>query len=148
MIGPRVVQNAHQIYPLRGRARTDLPKPPQTVVALLPKMGSVGKHRRAVAAKPFFARNTAVSMRPNSLAVVPRKFPLCSTNLHPAVHAVGLAVLVRSASAGAQYLVGKKLEVYSPLPGRSRETRPVGLVHHRDDPTSTCLLYTSPSPRD
>ena len=82
-------------------------------------------------------------MRQKSLAVVPRKFPLCSTNSHPAVQAVGLAVLVRSARPVAQYLVAKKLEVHFPLPGRSRETRPVRLVHHRDDPTSTANRLVS-----
>ena len=75
-------------------------------------------------------------MRQESLAVA-RKFSLCSTNSHSAVQAVGLAVLVRSAHPVAQYLVPKKLEVHFPLPGRSRETRPVRFVHHRDDPTST-----------
>ena len=99
------------MYPLRGRARADLPKLPQTVVALVPKMGSVGKHRGAVAAKPFCARNAAVFVHQESLAVVPRKFPLYSTNSHPAVQAVGLAVLIRRARPVAQYLVAKKLEV-------------------------------------
>ena len=42
-----------------------------------------------------------------------------------------------SARPVAPYLVAKTLEVYYPLPGRSRETRPVRFVHHRDDPTST-----------
>ena len=94
---PWAFQKAHQLYPLRGRGRADLPKPTQTVVNLKPKVGSVGKHRSAVAAKPFYARNGTVSMRHESLAVVPRKFPLCGTNSHPAVQAVGLALLVRSA---------------------------------------------------
>ena len=76
-------------------------------------------------------------MHQESLAVVPRKFPLCSTNSHLAVQTVGLAVLIRSACPVAQYLVAKKLEVHFPLPRRSRETRPVRLVHHRDDLTST-----------
>ena len=48
-----------------------------------------------------------------------------------------MAVLVRSARPVTQYLVGKKLEVHFLLPERSRETRPVRLVHHCDDPTST-----------
>ena len=103
---------------------------------LYQKWAPLGKHRSAVAAKPFCARNAAVSMRQKSLAVFPRRFPLCSTNSHPAVQAVGLAVLVRSARPVAQYLVAKNLEIHFPLPGRSRETRPVRLVHHRDDHTS------------
>ena len=76
-------------------------------------------------------------MRQKSLAVVPRKFPLCSTNSHVTAPAVGLAVLVRSTRSVAQYLVAKKVEVYIPLPGRSRETRPLRFVPHGDDPTST-----------
>ena len=67
------------------------------------------------------------------LAVTPRIFPLCSTNSHPVVQTVGLAVLTRSAEPVAQYLVARELEVHFPLPGRSRETRPVRVVHHRDD---------------
>ena len=78
-----------------------------------------------------------MSMRQKSLAVVPRKFPLCSTNSHPAVQAVGLAVWVRGASPVAQYVVAKKLEAHFPLPGQSREIRQVRLVHHCDNPTST-----------
>ena len=72
---PRVVQKAHQIYHLPGRARADLPKLRETVVALVPKVGSVGKHRSAVAAKPFCARYAVVSAHQESLAVFPRKFP-------------------------------------------------------------------------
>ena len=93
---PRVVQKAHQIYPLRGRARADLPKPAEILIALVPNVGSFGKQRSAVAAKPFGARNAAVSVRRESLAVVARKFSLCSTNSHPAVQAVGLTVLLRT----------------------------------------------------
>ena len=48
-----------------------------------------------------------------------------------------MAVLIRSARPVAQYHVSKKLEVRFPLPARSRKTRTVRLVHHRDDPTST-----------
>ena len=35
------------------------------------------------------------------------------------------------------------LEVHFPLTGLSRETRPVRLVHHRDDPTSTANRLVS-----
>ena len=99
---------------------TTTPLRPRTAIAVVPNAGSVGKHRSAVAAKPFCARNTAVSVRQESLAVFPRKFPLCSTNSHPAVQATGLAVLVRSSRPVSQYFVVKKMEVHSPLPGRSR----------------------------
>ena len=69
MIGPGSSKKRTKYFsiPLRGRGRADLPKPPQTVVALAPKVGSVGKHRSAVAAKPFCARNAAVSMCENRL---------------------------------------------------------------------------------
>ena len=33
--------------------------------------------------------------------------------------------------------MAEKLEGHFPLPGQSKETRPVRLVHHRDDRTST-----------
>ena len=76
-------------------------------------------------------------MRQKSFAVVPRKFPLCSTNSH-LVQAVSLAVLVRNARpVTAQYLVAKNMKIQFPLPGRPRETRPVRFVHPRDDPTLT-----------
>ena len=100
-------------------------------------MGAVGRHRGSVAAKPFDARNAAVTEHQELLAVAPRKFPLCSTNSHPVVQAVSLAVLIPSASPVAQYLVAKKLEVHFPFPGRSRKTHPVLIVYHCDDPNST-----------
>ena len=78
-----------------------------------------------------------MSMCQKLLSVVPRKFPLCSTSSNPAVRAVGVAVLVKSARPVAQYLVAKKLEVHFLLSGQSKKTRPVRLVRHRDDPTST-----------
>ena len=84
----------------------------------MPKVGSVGKHRGAVAAKSFCARNAAVTGGQESLAVAPRKFPLCSTNSHPAVQAVVLAVLIQSVSPVAQYLVAQKVEVHFSFPGR------------------------------
>ena len=133
----------NQVYPIRSRADADLPKPPQTIVALVPKVGSVGKHRGVVAAKSFCARNAAVPGRQETLAVTARKFPLHSTNSHPAVQTVGLAVLIRSAGPVAQYLVARELEAHFLLPGRSRETRPVRLIHHRDDPTSTANRLVS-----
>ena len=46
---------------IRCCTRADLPKLPQTVVALVPKVGSVGKHRRAVVVKPIRERNAAVA---------------------------------------------------------------------------------------
>ena len=124
-------------------ARAYLPKPPQTVVALVPKVGSVGKHRVAGEGKLFCVRNAAEAGRQETLAVTPTKFPLSSTISNPAVRTVGLAVLIRSAGPVAQYLVVRELEVYFPLPGRSRETRPVRLVHHPDDPTSTANRLVS-----
>ena len=85
---PRVLQKAHQIYPLLGRARADLRKPPH-------HKPSSRLHQQwaplvSTVAMPFCAKNAAVFMRHKSLAVVPRKFLLCSTQSHPAVQAVGL----------------------------------------------------------
>ena len=87
--------------------------------------------------------DAAVSMRQKSFAVIPNTFPLCSTNSQPAAQAVGLAVLIRNARSVTQYPVAKKLDVYFPLTGRSRETRPVLLVHHGDVPTSTANRLVS-----
>ena len=50
------------------------------VVAPVPNVGSVGKHRDAVAGKPFCVRNAAVAGRQETLAINPRKLPSCSTN--------------------------------------------------------------------
>ena len=52
-------------------------------------------------------------------------------------------MLIRSVDLVTQYIVAKELEVYFPLPGRSRETRPVRLVHSHDDPTSTANRLVS-----
>ena len=104
------------MYPIRSRARADLPKLPQTVVALVPKVWSV--HRGAVGAKPFCVRNTAGTGRQETLTVTQRKFLLCSTSSHPAVQTVSLAVLIRIAGPVAQYL---EVEVHFPLPGRYRD---------------------------
>ena len=100
-------------------------------------MGSVEKHRGAVDAKPICVWNAAFAGRQETLAVTPRKFPLCDTNSHTAVRTAALAALIRSAGLVAQYIVARELKVHFPFPGRSRKTHPVGLVHHRDDPTST-----------
>ena len=107
-----VIQKAYQIYPIRRRVHVDLPKLPQTIVALVPKVGSVGNHHGVVAAKPFCARNAAVTGRHESLADAPRKSPLSSTNSHSAVQAVGLTVLIPIARSVAHYLVAKKLSPF------------------------------------
>ena len=125
------------MHALRRRARAELPKPPQTVVAVVPGVGSVWKHRGAVATKPICVRNADVAGRQETLTVTPRKIPLCSTNSHPAVQTVGLAVLIQSDNPVAQNLMSREMELHFPLPGRSREICPVRLVHHRDDLTST-----------
>ena len=84
------------MYPIRSRARADLPKLPQTVVALVPKVGSVGKRSDAVAAKPFCARSAAITGRQESLAAAPKALTIkivpTSVDLrkkmhpHPGVH--------------------------------------------------------------
>ena len=52
-----------------------------------------------------------------------------------------MPVRIRSAGPVAQYLVARELEIHFPVPGRSRETRPV--VHHLDGPTSTANRMVS-----
>ena len=137
MIGPRSSKKPTNIHPLRGRARADLPTPPQTVVALVPKVGSVGKHRGAVGAKPVCARNAAIPGARNRSPFL-RKSSRCEAPFrYLVVQTVGLAMLIRIARSAAQYLVAEQLEVHFPLPGRSRETHSARLVHHRNDPTAT-----------
>ena len=57
---PRIVQNLGQGYPILRRTRTDFFKPPQAIVALAPKAGSLGEHRVAVAAEPLRAWGSSV----------------------------------------------------------------------------------------
>ena len=116
---PRVVQNSNNIYPIRSCSRADFPEPLQTVVALVPKVSPVGKHGVAVSAKPIGVQYAAIAGCQKSLAVAARKLPLCRANRHPAVQAVGLAVLVRSAGPVAQTFVARKLKVHFPFPGWS-----------------------------
>ena len=84
-------------------------------------MGSVEKHRGAVDAKPICVWNAAFAGRQETLAVTPRKFPLCDTNSHTAVRTAALAALIRSAGLVAQNIVARELEAHLLLPGRSRE---------------------------
>ena len=51
--------------------------------------------------------------------VVPGELTLCRTNPHPAVKAVGLAVLVWSAGPIPQNVEAGEVEVRFPLPGLS-----------------------------
>ena len=59
----RVVQKADQVYLVLGSARTDFAKPPESIVFLAPKVGSLRKHRVVVAAEPIGAGNTSVARR-------------------------------------------------------------------------------------
>ena len=106
----RVIQKSHQIYPIHSRAHADLPKLPRIIVALVPKVGSVGKRCGIVAAQPLCARNEAVAGRQETLAVTPGKSPFCSTNSHRAVQTVGLAVLVPWCRPSSANLVARELE--------------------------------------
>ena len=126
----------NQTYLIRSPTRADFPKPPQAVVALVPNVNSVGKHRGAATVKPIHAWDAAVAGRQKTLAFTPRKFPLCSANSYPVMQAVGLAVQVWSTGPVAQALVAIELEANFPLSGRSTESTPMRLVHHRDDPIS------------
>ena len=62
---------------------------------------------------------------------------MCRTNPHPAVKAVGLAMLVRSAGPITQNVGAGEVEVHFPLPGWFGESHPMRLVWHRDDATSS-----------
>ena len=58
---PRIVQKLGEGYPILRRTRTDLFfKPPQAMVALVPKVGSPGEHRVAVAVEPLRAWGSSV----------------------------------------------------------------------------------------
>ena len=116
----RVVRISNLIYPIRWRSHADFPEPPQTVVALAPNVGLVRKHGVVVSAGPICVRHVAIAGCQKSLAVTPRKFPLCAADSHPAVQAVGLAVLVRGAGSVAQNFVATKLEVQFPFPRWTR----------------------------
>ena len=113
---------------IRRRTRAEFSKPPQPIVALVPNVGSLGEHRVAVAAEPLHAWDKSVARRQETLSVVPGELTLCRTNPHPAVKAVGLAVLVRSAGPITQNVGARELEVHFPLPGRFGESHPMRLV--------------------
>ena len=88
-------------------------------------------------------RHAAIAGCQETLAVTPRKLPLCRAISYPAIQAVGWAVLVRGTGPVAQTFVARELNVYYPFPG------PVGRIlsnafrHHRDGATSTSnrLVY-------
>ena len=94
---PRFPKKSDHAYSILSRTRADFSKPPQPIVALVPKVGSLGEHLVAVAAKPLRAWDTSVARRQKTFTAVPGKLMLCRTNAHPAVKAVGLAV------AGPEY---------------------------------------------
>ena len=123
LIDPGSSQTRTKCTPSIG-VLTDLPKPPQTVVALVPNVGSVGRHRDALAKKPFCPRNAAVTGRHGSLAVTMKNFSLHSINSHPAVQTVSLAGLIRSAGPAAPYLVEEKVEVSIRAPRTVYRGRP------------------------
>jgi len=89
---PRIVQKLGEGYPILRRTRTDLFfKPPQAIVALVPKVGSPGEHRVAVAAEPLRAWGSSVVRCQKTLLVVPGELTVRRTNPHPAVKAVRCA---------------------------------------------------------
>ena len=75
-------------------------KPPQAIVALVPKAGSLGEHRVTVAAEPLRAWGSSVVRCQKTLLVFPGEITLRRTNLHPAVKAVGCAKGSTIKSAG------------------------------------------------
>ena len=70
-----VIQKAHQIYPIRSRVYADLPKPPQTVIALEPKLGSVGKHRPC-SGQAILRAERSRSRAPGNARRYPEKVPV------------------------------------------------------------------------
>ena len=100
-------------------------------------MGSLREHRIAIAAKPLRAWDTSVAWRQKTLPVVPGELTLCRANPHPAVKAVGSAVLVQSTDPITQNVGAGEVEVHFPLPGWFGESHPMRLVQHRDDVTSS-----------
>ena len=106
-------------------------------------MGSVGTHSGVITAKSICLRKAASAGHQETLAGTTREFPLSTTNSHPVVATFDLAVTIVNAGPVAQYFVEKELEVHISLPGRSRETCPVRLVHPRNDPTSTANRLVS-----
>ena len=128
MIAPGSSKKTDQIYSILRRTRADFSKPPQPIVALVPKVGSLGEHRVAVAAKPLRAWDARVARRQKKFTVVPGKLTLCGTNAHPTVEAVGLAVMVRSFSPITQNVGAREFEVHFPLPGWFGESHSMRLV--------------------
>ena len=90
--------------------------------------GSLGEHCVALVAKPLRAWDASVADRQKTFAVAPGKLTLSCANAHPAVKAVGSAVLVRSASPITQNMGARELEVHFPLPGRFGESHSLRLV--------------------
>ena len=64
---PRIVQNSVQVYPILRRIRTDFSKPPQSIVALVPKVASLAEHRVAAAAEQLRACGTSIARRQRTL---------------------------------------------------------------------------------
>ena len=126
MIGPGSSKIGPVIYIVRC-TRADFSKPPQPIVALVSKVSSLQEHRVAVAAKPLRAWDASVARRHKTFPVVPGKLTLCRSNAHPAVKAVGPAVLVRSAGPITQNVGARELEVHFPLPGWFGESHPMRL---------------------
>ena len=98
-------------------------EPSQTVVAFVPNVGSVGKHRVAVSAEPIRVRDAAIAGCLKPLALTPRELPLCNTDSRPAVQAVGLAVLVRGAGPVSPPVRGEKAEDLFPIPKMDRKVQ-------------------------
>ena len=94
-------------------------------------------------AKQVRARDAAVTRRQKTPPLLRQKFPLCSASSHPTEYAVGVAVLVWGASPIAQYLVTREQDDRFPFTRRFRKPRPMRLVHHGDESTSTANRLVS-----
>ena len=102
--------------------------PPHPSVTAVPKVASPGEHRIVVATEPLHAWDTSVARRFKTLSAVPGELTLCRPNPHPALEAVGLAVLVRSASPLTQNVGAGEGEVHFSLSGWFGESHLMRLV--------------------
>ena len=90
-----------------------------------------------VATEPIGAGNTGVARRWETFHVVAAELPLCRPDPYSVVEAVGLVVLVKGSGQITQDVGAGEVKLHFPLPGGFGESRPMRLVLHRDDATST-----------
>lgn len=99
------------MYSVHRCSRAGFPKLPQTIVALVPEAGPIGKDVDAVSAKAFGVLYTAIAGGQETFAVTPKTPPLGSANSNSTVQAGNSAVLVRDADSVAQTVPVRELEI-------------------------------------